>query len=276
LTAEQKEMVEALKVQKVPERRACAVLGLSRSSFRYEARPEDPLNLAIREEMAKLAERNRRFGSQRMIWMLERKGFDVNHKRVERIYNEAGLQLPRRRPRKKRVPREWKRPHPALGSNEVWTMDFVHDLTWFGGKVKFLTVLDEGCRQCLEIRAEKRMRSRDVLETLDELITEYGAPKYIRVDNGPEFVAHELHDWLVEKGVEVLYIEPGSPWQNGFIESFNGKFRDECLNQEIFLSKAEAQVVVDWWRQVYNWERPHSSLGGKTPMEARAEMLGLN
>jgi len=269
-------MVEALKVQEVPERRACSVLGVSRSSFRYETRPEDPLNQVIRDEMAKLAERHRRYGSPRMLWMLERQGLAVNHKRVERLYDEAGLQLPRRRPKKKRVPKEWKRPHPALGSNEVWTMDFVHDLTWFGGKVKFLTVLDEGCRECLEIRAEKRMRSRDVLETLDELMTEYGTPKYMRVDNGPEFVAWELRNWLEEKGVEVLYISPGSPWQNGFIESFNGKFRDECLNQEIFLSKAEAQVVVDWWRQVYNWERPHSSLGGKTPMEARIEKLGLN
>jgi len=276
LTEEQKGMVEALKVQEVPERRACKVLGVNRSSFRYEARPEDPLNQVIREEMVKLAQRNQRFGSPRMILMLGRDGFGVNHKRIERLYREARLQLPRRRPRKKRVPREWKRPHPALGSNEVWTMDFVHDLTWFGGKVKFLTVLDEGCRECLEIRAEKRLRSRDVLETLDELMTEHGTPKYMRVDNGPEFVAWELRNWLEEKGVEVLYIEPGSPWQNGFIESFNGKFRDECLNQEIFLSKAEAQVVVDWWRQVYNWQRPHSSLGGKTPMEAKMEKLGLN
>ena len=276
MTEEQKDMVEALKAKEVPERRACNVLGVSRSTFRYETKPEDPLNQMIRDEIARLAERHRRFGSPRMVWMLERQGIDVNHKRVERLYNEAGLQLPRRKPRKKRVPMNWKRPHPALGSNEVWTMDFVHDLTWFGGKLKFLTVLDEGCRECLEIRAEKRMRSRDVLETLDELMTEYGTPQYVRVDNGPEFVATELHDWLVEKGVEVLYIEPGSPWQNGFIESFNGKFRDECLNQEVFLSKAEAQVVVDWWRHVYNWERPHSSLGGKTPMEARIEKLGLN
>jgi len=276
LSEEQKGLVESLKAQKVPERRACNVLGVSRSSFRYVARPEDPLNQLIREEMAKLAQRHRRFGSWRMYLMLGRQGLAVNHKRVERLYDEAGLQLPRRKPHKKRVPAEWRRPHPALGANEVWTMDFVHDQTWFGGKVKFLTVLDEGCRECLEIRAEKRIRSRDVLETLDELMTEHGTPKYMRVDNGPEFVATELREWLESKGVQVLYIEPGSPWQNGFIESFNGKFRDECLNQEVFLSKAEAQVVVDWWRQVYNWERPHSSLGGKTPMEAKIEKLGLN
>lgn len=269
-------MVEELKTKDLPERRACQVLGVSRSSFRYEAQPEDPMNQVVLEEMGKIAQRQRRFGTPRIAWELEKIGILVNHKRIERLYRQAGLQLPRKRPRKKRVPAEWRRPHPALGANEVWTMDFVHDLTWHGGKIKFLTVLDEGCRECLEIRAEKRIGSREVLETLDELMNEHGAPKYIRTDNGPEFVAHELRNWLEEKGVQVLYIEPGSPWQNGFIESFNGKFRDECLNQEVFLSRTEAQVVVDWWRQVYNWERPHSSLGGKTPMEAKLEKLGLN
>ncbi len=269
-------MVETLKAKELPESRACQVLGVSRSSFRYVARPEDPMNQVVLEEIGKIAQRQRRYGTPRITWALERIGLLVNHKRVERLYRQAGLQLPRRRPRKKRVPVEWRRPHPALGSNEVWTMDFVHDLTWHGGKIKFLTVLDEGCRECLEIRAEKRMGSREVLETLDELMNEHGAPKYIRTDNGPEFVANELRNWLEKKGVQVLYIEPGSPWQNGFIESFNGKFRDECLNQEVFLSKAEAQVVVDWWRQVYNWERPHSSLDGKTPMEAKLEKLGRN
>ena len=155
-------------------------------------------------------------------------------------------------------------------------MDFVHDETLFQAKVKYLTVLDEGCRECLEIRAEKRMGGRDVLETLDELMTEYGVPQYVRVDNGPEFISKVLQEWLKEKGVKVVYIEPGSPWQNGYIESFNGKFRDECLNQEVFLSRREAQVVVDWWREIYNRERPHSSLGGKTPVEARQLGSSLN
>lgn len=269
-------MVEALKNQELSERRACAALGVNRSSFRYEAKAEDPVNQAIREEMIRLAQRHRRSGMPRMLLFLERKGYDVNHKRVERLYGVAGLKLPRKRPRKRRYPTGWERPHEAQGPNEVWAMDFVHDLTFHGAKVKFLTILDEGCRECLEIRAGKSLRSRDVLETLDELMTEYGAPQYMRVDNGPEFVAKELQKWLAEKGVKVVYIEPGSPWQNGYIESFNGKFRDECLNEEVFLSRTEAQVVADWWRRVYNWERPHSSLGGKTPAEARQQSTSLN
>jgi transposase InsO family protein len=120
------------------------------------------------------------------------------------------------------------------------------------------------------------MTGRDVLETLDELMQEYGKPEFIRTDNGSEFISKELRKWLYDNGVQPVYIDPGSPWQNGYIESFNGKLRDECLNQEIFLSKVEAQVVVDWWRQVYNWERPHRGLKGKTPAEARSSWSSLN
>ena len=229
------------------------------------------MNQLIRAELTRLAERHLRYGQPRLDELIKRGGIRVNHKRTERIYGLLGLQLPRKRPKKKYHPTGWQRPNEATRPNEVWTMDFVHEMTHSGAKIKFLTVLDEGCRECLEIRAEKRMTGRDVLETLDELMQEYGMPEYIRVDNGPEFVSKELRNWLDEKGVKVVYIEPGSPWQNGYIESFNGKFRDECLNQEIFLSRREAQVVVDWWRQVYNWERPHSSLKGKTPVEARLE-----
>ena len=143
-------------------------------------------------------------------------------------------------------------------------------------KLKFLTVIDEGCRECLEIRAEKRMTGREVLETLDELMQEYGRPEFIRTDNGSEFISKELRKWLYDNGVQPVYIDPGSPWQNGYIESFNGKFRDECLNQELFLSKVEAQVVVDWWRQIYNGERPHRRLRGMTPSEARIAQSNLN
>jgi putative transposase len=150
------------------------------------------------------------------------------------------------------------------------------DKTKHGGQLKFLTVLDEGCRECLEIRAETRMTGRDVLETLDELMQEHGKPKYVRSDNGSEFIAKELQEWLKSRGVEPAYIEPGKPWQNGYIESFNGKFRDECLDQELFLSKVEAQVVADWWRQIYNWERPHRRLKGMSPSKARVARATLN
>ena len=261
-------------MQRVPERRACRVLAVSRTTIRYRFGQPDPTEELIRAEMMRLAVRYRRYGSPRMTWLLHRGGFQVNHKRVERIYRDAGLTLPRRRPRK-RITLGWKRPEEASGPNEVWTIDFVFDLTKRGQKLKMLTVLDEYTRECLEIRVEQGMKSRDVVEILDELMAERGAPKHIRCDNGSEFIAEELRDWLNEKGVEPLYVEPGSPWQNGYIESFNGKLRDECLNQEVFLSKTEAQVVVDWYRQVYNQERPHSSLGGKTPAEIAGGAEGL-
>lgn len=268
--------MELLKVEKLSERRACSALQVGRSSFRYEARPEKLENQKIRLEIGRLAEKHRRFGSPRMFWLLAREGFKCNHKRVERLYNEAGLQLPRKRPRKRYYPTGWERPHGAQKPNDVWVMDFVHDETIFGTKVKFLNVLDEGCRECLEIRADGRIKSRDVLETLDVLMTEYGIPACIRMDNGPEFVSKELQAWLKEKGVRAVYSAPGSPWQNAFIESFNGKFRDECLNEELFLSRREAQVVVDWWREGYNQERPHHGLNGKTPTEARQQSHSLN
>ena len=141
------------------------------------------------------------------------------------------------------------------------------DKTHSGRKLKILTVMDEYTRECLEIRVEGRLRSRDVIETLDELMSERGAPRYTRSDNGPEFIAKELKDWLKDKGVRPMFIEPGSPWENGFIESFNGKLRDECLEEEIFWTRHEAQVIVDWYRQVYNHHRPHSSLQYQTPAE---------
>jgi putative transposase len=268
LTSDTHEIVGMLVDKNLSERRACGVLQIARNTQRYEKR-EDPVNEIIREEIRQVARRHRRYGTPRVTWLLRRNGYTVNHKRVERLYALEGLQIPRKRGRKKYVPTGWCRPYEATRSNEIWAMDFVFDKTKHGVKMKFLNVIDEGCRECLEIRVEKRMTGREVLETLDELIQEYGNPEYIRMDNGSEFISKELRKWMYDHGIQPVYIEPGSPWQNGYIESFNGKFRDECLNQEIFLSKTEAQVVVDWWRQVYNSERPHQSLKGRTPSEAR-------
>ena len=164
------------------------------------------------------------------------------------------------------------RPRPATKPNEVWSFDFVHHRTEYGEKLKMLTVLDEYTRECLEIRVEKRMDSNGVMETLDELMTERGAPRYTRTDNGPEFIAAKLRRWLrKEKGVLPVLIDPGSPWQNGFVESFNGKLRDECLDGELFFSRAEAQLIVDGFRKEYNTERPHSALGYKTPAQVARE-----
>jgi putative transposase len=149
----------------------------------------------------------------------------------------------------------------------------MHDRTEYGQKLKMFTVLDEFTRECLEIRVDKKIDSRHVMETLDELMTERGVPRYTRSDNGPELVSKRLIQWLKEKGVEPVFIEPGSPWENGLVESFHGKLRDECLNEEIFSSWGEAQVVVDWYRDVHNREPPRSSLGYRTPAEAAGQSL---
>jgi putative transposase len=207
-----------------------------------------------------------------MTELLKRSGFQINHKRVERLWVEESLPLPRKRKRRRQETPLTNRPSPATRPNEVWSLDFVHDRTYYGQKLKMLTIVDEFTRECLEIRVEKRMKSQEVIETLDEIVTDRGAPKYLRSDNGSEFVSSLTTEWLKEKGVEPIHIEPGCPWENGFVESFNGKLREECLNEEIFWSRAEAQVLVDWWRQSYNQDRPHSSLGFKTP----AEFANLN
>lgn len=253
------------------QRRACAALAANRTSIRYEPKAEDHTNVVLREELKALAARYQRYGARRMAAILNRK-YGVNHKRVERLWRESGLPLPRRRHRRTPFTPVWERPAAAKGANEVWSLDFVHHMTGHGQKIKMLTVIDEFTRECLEIRVEKRMKHAEVLETLDELMTERGAPRYLRSDNGSEFIAAELQQWLRSKHVMPIHIEPGNPWQNGFIESFNGRFRDECLNQEIFYSRTEAQVIVDRWRESYNRERPHSAIGYLAPLELVAQL----
>lgn len=259
-----KNILAQLQAHGVSQRRACVALRFNRSSARYVA-SQSPVNEAIRLEMLSLARRHRRWGSPRLHAEIRSRGHQVNHKRVERIYREAGLTLPRRRPKRKRPQSTQPRDIEASRPNEVWSYDFVHDRTQYGEKLKLLVLVDEFTRECLEVRVEKRLRGRDVLETLDDVMTERGTPKYIRSDNGSEFRNKALRKWLAGKGVQPVYVEPGSPWQNGYVESLNGKLRDECLNEELFFSRAEAQTVVDWWRSVYNEQRPHKSLGYHTP-----------
>jgi len=268
-------LVRLLVENGLSERRACASLEVCRMSIRYEERAEEAINEQLRGELHEIAERNRRFGQPRIAALMNRR-YGINHKRIERLWKEECLQLPRRRPRKRRKDIEWIRPQEAKGPNEVWCYDFVHDRTEYGQKLKMLTVMDEYTRECLEIRVEKRMQYTEVMETLDELFSERGVPKYTRSDNGSEFIASKLKKWLKERGAQPIHIEPGSPWQNGYIESFNGKLRDECLNQELFYSRGEAQVIVDGYRKSYNTERPHSSLGYLTPAERAANPAGTN
>ena len=214
-----------------------------------------------------LARRFGRYGYRRITDLLRRAGWEVNAKRVQRIWRQEGLKVPSKQPKRGRL---WLadgscirlRPEHA---HHVWAYDFVSETTSDGRKLRMLAVIDEYTRECLAIRVARRMTNHDVLYTLSELFLEHGVPEHIRSDNGPEFVAKAIREWLSNLGVRTLFIEPGSPWENGYIESFNGKLRDELLNGEIFYTLKEAQILIDRWRREYNHLRPHSSLGGRPP-----------
>jgi transposase InsO family protein len=204
--------------------------------------------------------------------LLQQEGWRVNHKRVERIWRQEGLKVPQKQPKRGRL---WLNDGSCVRlrpthRNHIWSYDFVADRTHDGRPLRILTVIDEYSRQCLAIVVERRLRSDDVLECLAGLFVRYGVPEYIRSDNGSEFTAKAVRHWLSRIGVQTLYIEPGSPWENGYNESFNGKLRDERLNGEIFYNLREAQVLIEQWRMEYNSFRPHSSLNDRPPApEAR-------
>jgi len=261
--------VSFLKMRQVSERRACTLVQMARSSFQYQVHPKD--DTALVERLKDIARKPHRFGYRR-AWAMLRRGRDqlvVNHKRVYRLWRANGLCLPRRRPRRPR-PGQGAVPCIATHPNHVWTYDFMFDTCANGQKLKILTVLDEYTRESLAIRSGTRFNSKQVIEVLVQLFRAQGAPDYLRSDNGPEFIAKGIRKWLADQGAETQYIEPGCPWQNAYGESFNGKFRDECLNMEVFLNPAEAQVRFEAWRRYYNTERPHSSLGYLTPAEFHA------
>ncbi len=214
-----------------------------------------------------LASRYGRYGYRRVGALLRHAGLEVNHKRVERIWRREGLKVPQKQPKRGRL---WLndgscvrlRPqHP----NHVWAYDFVADRTYDGKPFRMLTVIDEFTRECLAVVVDRKLKSHDVIESLSELFLQRGAPEHIRSDNGPEFCAKAVRGWLTNLGVGPLFIEPGSPWENGYNESFNGKLRDELLDREIFYTLKEAMAVIEKWRQEYNTIRPHSSLGYKPP-----------
>jgi transposase InsO family protein len=224
---------------------------------------EDALTAAI----VALAARFGRYGYRRITDLLEMAGWQVNAKRVQRIWRAEGLKVPSKQPKRGRL---WLTDGSCIRlrpehRNHVWAYDFVSETTHDGRKLRLLTVIDEYTRECLAIRVQRRMTSHDVLYTLSELFLEYGIPEHIRSDNGPEFVAKAVRQWLSNLGVRTLFIEPGSPWENGYVESFNGKLRDELLNGELFYTLKEAQILVEHWRREHNHLRPHSSLGGRPP-----------
>jgi len=248
------------------ERRGCQMVEVSRSYVRYEPRPR-PEDGTLRATIRSLARRHKRFGYRRIADLLRRKGIEVNTKRVHRIWKAEGLNLPARCPRRRQRGPKGEVLHRAEKPNHVWSYDFMEDRTERGGRLRILTVLDEYTRESLAIRVERSFGSQKVIETLDRLVAQRGAPDHIRSDNGPEFVARAVQEWIGARGCRTIFINPGSPWENPYIESFNGKFRDECLNMEVFASGKEAQMIVEAWRKDYNTYRPHSSLGYLTPAE---------
>ena len=248
------------------ERLACRVLGQHRSAQRkIPTTPDDEAALTV--DIIALATQYGRYGYRRIAAMLERAGWAVNLKRVERIWRREGLKVPQKQPKKGRL---WLndgscvrlRPtHP----NHVWSYDFVEDRTHDGRKIRMLNIIDEFTRECLAIRVERKLNSPAVIEALCDLFILRGVPGHIRSDNGPEFIAKAVRDWIAAVGAKTAYIEPGSPWENGYCESFNSKLRDELLNGEIFYTLNEAKVVIQEWRRHYNTIRPHSSLSYRPP-----------
>ena len=247
------------------ERRACRYLGVHRSTYRYPVKPTPPQQVQLHQRIVALSWQYPRYGYRRIRALLEREGWSVSRKQVQRIRRKEGLKV---RPKPPRIPRQGVStglPTQATHRNDVWTWDFIFDRTDKGSTLKMLTMLDEYTRQCLAIRVERQIRSEQVLATLWQAMTTYGIPEHIRSDNGTEFIAQKIQAWLRDHQIKTLYIDPGSPWQNGYIESFHSRFRDECLNREWLLNLCEARVVIEDWQQHYNTERPHSRLGYLSP-----------
>lgn len=249
-------------------RRACALLQVSRSALRYLSRMvarDEPLGAALEE----IAGRNRGYG-HRFAWaFLRRQRQQVNRKRVRRVWRALGLHVRRRKRRKVRTGSA--RVLAPTGPNQVWAYDFIHDTCGNGQKIKALTVVDEWTRECLAIEVGSSVDAEHVIRVLERLFESYGASAVLRSDNGPEFIARALRIWVLLKHSETATIAPGKPWQNGSVESFNGTFRRECLDREWFAHLREARILIEQWRWEYNTQRPHSSLGYRTPAEVGAE-----
>jgi putative transposase len=218
----------------------------------------------VLKRMSELAAQYPRYGYRRIAIFLGRDGHRMSFGRAHRLWRQARLQVPKKRPRK-RIASGRPRPQAPTGANQVWSYDFVFDWCANGQQLKCLTVTDEWTKEGLAIEVDGRIRSPRVIKVLSRLVSQRGAPLYLRSDNGPEFVSRALLKWIVDQGIETALIDPGKPWQNGSTESFNGKFRDECLSLEWFRSRAEAKVVIETWRRHFNEVRPHSSLGYLTP-----------
>ena len=253
------------------ERRACGLLDISRSTLSYELRLPAKDGPVI-EAMKQLSSQYPRYGYRRIRIFLKRQGHQLGWHRAHRLWRQAGLQLPRRRPRR-RIASGRPRPLPAAGANFIWAYDFVFDSCANGQQLKCLTIIDEFTRECLAIDVAGSIRSKRVIEVLSRLVSQHGAPLFLRSDNGPEFVSLAVLEWLAHAGIGTALIDPGKPWQNANDESFNGKLRDECLSMEWFRNRLEAVPIIETWRRHYNEVRPHSSIDYMTPNEFKKQNL---
>jgi transposase InsO family protein len=257
-----RDAVDVLIRRGLSQRKACAWLGLSRRIGSYAPR-QAAKDQKLAGRLLAASPQVPRFGYRRMAAWL-----DLGEARVRRLWRQLGLNIPRRRPRRRRCGSDIRLPG-AVRPNAVWSYDFVHDQMVDGRSLKLLCVIDEYTRECLAIEVGANLRSQDVVLTLSRLMRLYGKPAYVRSDNGAEFTAAKVMRWLRDASIGPAFIAPGSPWQNGYVESFNGKLRDELLNREWFRSRAEAKVLIERWRQFYNEQRPHSAHGYKPPATVR-------
>jgi len=260
----------------VSERRACRTLGQARSTQQYRLqRPERDKELVKR--LHELAELHPRYGYRRITAKLRAEHWLVNRKRVQRLWRAEGLKVPTKTHKRTRLGDGENACHRRKPehAHHVWALDFLMDSTLSGGRLKFLSVIDEFSRSCLSIKVERTLTSRDVIAELERLIILHGPPGFIRCDNGPEFIAGATRRFLATADVKTLFIDPGSPWQNGYSESFNSRFRDELLNLEVFTSTLEARVLSRNWRRDYNEKRPHGALGYRTPQQVLEQALEM-
>jgi len=254
------------------QRAACQILRLARSTYSYHGRAPTLAEEQLRKRLHQLARKHPRYGYRRIAAVLRQEGWRVGKRHIQRLRRAEGLRVP---PTKRKLVRRGHStglPTTATHRGHVWTWDFIADATVRGGALRILTILDEYTRECHVLRVDRALRSEDVLAWLQKAIEEHGAPEYLRSDNGSEFIAKIVQQWLAEKHIKTIYIEPGSPWQNGFVESFHGRFRDECLNREQLWTLTEARVVIGDYRSEYNQLRPHSRLGYLSPARFVAQL----
>ena len=246
-------------------RQACRALGLARATWWYRAAPCPERQQQLAARLHALSEAHPRYGYRRIAALLRQEGWAVGKRQIQRLRRREGLRVPPTRRKLARRGHSTGLPTKATHRGHVWTWDFIADATVRGGALRRLTVLDEYTRECHVLRADRALKSADVIALVKQAIAQHGAPEFIRSDNGAEFIATALQQWLATEQIKTIYIEPASPWQNGFVESFHGRFRDECLNREQLWTLSEARVVIEDFRLVYNTRRPHSRLGYRSP-----------